>query len=67
MSSAGNSAPAMKKTDPAATEASQGYPDMAMLNMTKEQLQAAPDFKYAPTPGSEEAAAPAPASTPQKQ
>jgi len=38
------------KTDPAATEASQGYPDMAMLDMTKEQLQNAPDFQYAPPP-----------------
>jgi hypothetical protein len=64
-SGSGNGAPAMKKTDPAATEASQGYPDMAMLNMTKEQLQAAPDFKYAPFPGSEDAPA-APASGAQK-
>jgi sporulation protein YlmC with PRC-barrel domain len=38
------------KTDPAATEASQGYPDMGVLNMTKEQLQSAPDFHYVPTP-----------------
>jgi sporulation protein YlmC with PRC-barrel domain len=43
-------APATVKTDPAATEASQGYPDMAMLNMTKQQLQNAPDFHYAPSP-----------------
>ena len=63
-SGSGNSAPAMKKTDPAATEASQGYPDMAMLNMTKEQLKAAPDFKYAPSPGSGEEAAPASAPAP---
>ena len=41
-------APAMKKTDPAATEASQGYPDKAIINLTLEQLKAAPDFKYAP-------------------
>jgi sporulation protein YlmC with PRC-barrel domain len=38
------------KTDPAATEASQGYPDMGVLNMTKEQLQSAPDFHYAASP-----------------
>jgi hypothetical protein len=73
-SGSGNGAPAMKKTDPAATEASQGYPDMAMLDMTKDQLKAAPDFHYAPSPGSEAdagsptaaqggAMAPAPANT----
>ena len=44
------STPAMVKTDPAATEASQGYPDMAMLDMTKQQLQGAPDFHYTATP-----------------
>ena len=38
------------KTDPAATEASQGYPDMGVLNMTKAQLQSAPDFHYVPSP-----------------
>lgn len=38
------------KTDPAATEASQGYPDMGVLSMTKEQLQGAPDFHYAASP-----------------
>jgi hypothetical protein len=38
------------KTDPAATEASQGYPDVAILDMTKEQLQHAPNFHYAPAP-----------------
>jgi sporulation protein YlmC with PRC-barrel domain len=70
---AGNATPApAMKTDPAATEANQGYPDMAMLNMTKEQLQSAPDFHYAPSPatqgnstppaqGSTGAMAPAPA------
>jgi sporulation protein YlmC with PRC-barrel domain len=40
-------APPTTKTDPAATEASQGYPDMGVLNMTKAQLQSAPDFHYA--------------------
>jgi len=38
------------KTDPAATEASQGYPDMAIIAMTEVQLKAAPDFRYAPSP-----------------
>jgi PRC-barrel domain protein len=66
-SGSGNAAPAMKKTDPAATEASQGYPDMAMLNMTKEQLQQAPDFQYAATPGSEDSSASKPAGGTQKQ
>jgi PRC-barrel domain len=49
--------PAVVKTDPAATEASQGYPDMGVLNMTKAQLQSAPDFKYAPTPTADAGAA----------
>jgi len=26
--------------------ATRGYPDHALLNMTKEQLRAAPEFKY---------------------
>ena len=43
----------MKETDPAATEASQGYPDKAILNVTLAELKAAPDFKYAPSPLSE--------------
>jgi len=43
-------APPTTKTDPAATEASQGYPDMGVLNMTKAQLQSAPDFHYAASP-----------------
>jgi sporulation protein YlmC with PRC-barrel domain len=42
--------PPMKETDPAATEASQGYPDKAILNVTLAELKAAPDFKYAPSP-----------------
>jgi sporulation protein YlmC with PRC-barrel domain len=48
------------KSDPAATEASQGYPDMGMLNMTKAQLQSAPDFKYTPTPTADAGGAAAP-------
>jgi sporulation protein YlmC with PRC-barrel domain len=43
-------APPTIKTDPAATEASQGDPDVAILDMTKEQLRNAPEFHYAPTP-----------------
>ncbi len=55
-SSAGNPAapgtttaqqPPMTETDPATTEASQGYPDEAILNVTLADLKAAPDFKYA--------------------
>ena len=42
--------PPMKETDPAATQASQGYPDKAILNLTVAQLKTAPDFKYAPDP-----------------
>jgi sporulation protein YlmC with PRC-barrel domain len=63
-------APATVKTDPAATEANQGYPDVAMLDMTKAQLQSAPDFRYAPDPaahsalGQSDKGAPAPAPNP---
>jgi sporulation protein YlmC with PRC-barrel domain len=39
--------PPMTETDPATTEASQGYPDKAILNVTLDELKAAPDFKYA--------------------
>jgi sporulation protein YlmC with PRC-barrel domain len=46
---AGGDAPA-STTDPKATEASQGYPDMGVLNLTKAQLQSAPDFRYTPSP-----------------
>ena len=42
--------PTTVKSDPAAREASQGYPDMAMLDMSKQQLENAPDFKYTPMP-----------------
>jgi sporulation protein YlmC with PRC-barrel domain len=51
--------PPMKETDPAATEASQGYPDKAILNVTLAELKAAPDFKYAPSPLSEANSQPA--------
>jgi hypothetical protein len=49
----GQQPPPMKETDPAATEASQGYPDKAVLNATLADLKAAPDFQYAPSPMSE--------------
>jgi sporulation protein YlmC with PRC-barrel domain len=39
--------PPMRETDPAVTEATQGYPDEAILNVTLAQLKAAPDFRYA--------------------
>jgi hypothetical protein len=42
--------PPMKETDPAATEASQGYPDKAILGVNLAELKAAPDFHYAPSP-----------------
>jgi len=45
----------MKEIDPAATEASQGYPDKAILNVTLAQLKGAPDFQYASSPGAEAA------------
>ena len=43
----GQQPPPMKETDPAVTEASQGYPDKAILNVTLDELKAAPDFRYA--------------------
>jgi hypothetical protein len=49
----------MKETDPAATEAGQGYPDKAILNVTLNELKSAPDFQYAPNPTSESDARPA--------
>ena len=42
-----NQQPPMKETDPAAAEASKGYPDKAVLNVTLDELKSAPDFKYA--------------------
>lgn len=47
--------PPPQKIDPAATEASQGYPDKAMINMTEAQLKSAPTFQYAPSPMAESA------------
>jgi sporulation protein YlmC with PRC-barrel domain len=46
----GSNQPTLKRPDPAATEASQGYPDKAVLRVTLAQLKMAPDFKYAPDP-----------------
>ena len=51
--------PPMKETDPAATEASQGYPDKAILDVILAQLKAAPDFQYAPSPVAESETRPA--------
>jgi sporulation protein YlmC with PRC-barrel domain len=59
--------PPMKETDPAATEASQGYPDKAILNVTLAELKAAPDFQYAPSPASEANAQPASGGEPMKK
>ena len=59
-------APPPMKTSPAATEASQGYPDKAVIDMTLAQLKSAPEFHYAPNPvaeaesGSQSAATPRP-------
>jgi sporulation protein YlmC with PRC-barrel domain len=52
-STSGQQPPPMKETDPAATEASQGYPDKAILNVTLAELKGAPDFQYAASPGAE--------------
>jgi sporulation protein YlmC with PRC-barrel domain len=49
----GTQQPPMRETDPAATEASQGYPDKAILAVTLAELKSAPDFQYAPSPSSE--------------
>jgi PRC-barrel domain len=46
----GSNQTTLKRTDPAATEASQGCPDKAVLKVTLAQLKMAPDFKYAPDP-----------------
>ncbi len=42
--------PETKMTGPATTEAANGFPDKAMLDVTSAQLQAAPEFQYAPSP-----------------
>ncbi len=59
--------PPMKETDPAATEASQGYPDKAILNVTLAQLKAAPDFQYAASALAESETRPAGGGEPMKK
>ena len=44
---------------PSGYEASQGYPEKAILNTTLAQLKAAPDFQYAPSPLAESDTRPA--------
>ena len=63
----GGQQPPMKETDPAATEARQGYPDKAILNVTLAELKAAPDFQYAPSPVSESELQPAGGGEPMKK
>jgi hypothetical protein len=48
--STGGGKPPTQTVDSGAIEAHQGYPDKAMLSMTLAQLQAAPDFHFAPDP-----------------
>ena len=42
--------PAAKRIDPAETEAYQGYPDRAIIDISQAQLKSAPEFKYAENP-----------------
>jgi sporulation protein YlmC with PRC-barrel domain len=63
----GTQQPPMKETDPAATEASQGYPDKAILNVTLAELKAAPDFQYAQSPLAEADTQPAGGGEPMKK
>ena len=57
----------MRQTDPAATEASQGYPDKAILNVTLDELKASPDFQYAQSPLAEADMKPAGGGEPMKK
>ena len=41
------SAPAQKTVDAAATEAYNGYPDRAVIDVSGDTLKNAPEFKYA--------------------
>ena len=59
--------PPMKETDPVATEATQGYPDKAILNVTLAQLKAAPDFHYAANALTESETRPAGGGEPMKK
>ena len=47
---AANNQPQGVKVSPAETEAYQGYPDRAVIDMSQDQLKAAPEFKYAQNP-----------------
>jgi sporulation protein YlmC with PRC-barrel domain len=59
--------PPEKKTNPAETEAGQGYPDKAVISMTEAQLKSAPEFKYAQSPVAEESSASQSAATQKPQ
>ena len=48
--------PATKTVDPAKTEAYQGYPDRATIDMSEAELKAAPEFKYATAPAAADGA-----------
>ncbi|HZZ62993.1 MAG TPA: PRC-barrel domain-containing protein [Roseiarcus sp.] len=52
--------PTPKMTNPAEAEASQGYPDKAVIDMTMAQLKSAPAFQYAQNPQSAAAQRPQP-------
>lgn len=59
--------PSPKVTNPAEAEASQGYPDKAVIEMTMAQLKSAPAFQYTQSPpASQSAAAPRPQPQPSK-
>ena len=59
--------PAPKMTNPAETEASQGYPDKAVIDMTLAQLKSAPAFQYAQNPPAAAGSASQSAATQQPQ
>jgi hypothetical protein len=59
--------PPMKEIDSATTEASQGYPDKAILGASLAQLKAAPDFQYAERALAESDTRPAGGSEPMKK
>jgi sporulation protein YlmC with PRC-barrel domain len=60
-------APPAKKIDAAETETYQGYPDRAVVDLSQDQLKAAPEFKYAQNPETKAAGDAAPATTTTKQ
>ena len=57
----------MKTVPPAETEAYQGYPDKAMLDMTQAQLKSAPEFHYAQNPSAKTSAQATSAAMPRKE